>query len=85
MQSKVAVIGVIVESLDDTAQLNEILHEYAPYVIGRMGIPYHKRGISVLSVAVDAPQEVVDAMAGKIGAIPGISTTVAYSNAVFED
>ncbi|MBR2683057.1 MAG: iron-only hydrogenase system regulator [Atopobiaceae bacterium] len=84
METRVAVVGVIVENVESTAKLNEILHEYNTYIIGRMGVPYRSRGINVISVAVDAPTDAISALAGKIGALPGISAKTAYSNVTFE-
>ena len=78
--SRVAVIGIIVEDTDSTETLNEILHENSQYIIGRMGIPYRKRNINIISIAVDAPHDVISTLAGKIGALPGISVKTAYSN-----
>ncbi len=82
MESRVAVIGIIVENGDSVAALNELLHEYGGWIIGRMGIPYHKRGINVISVAIDAPQDVISALSGKIGKLDGVSAKTAYSNVV---
>ena len=79
METRVAVLGIIVEDPDSVARLNEVLHENAGIIIGRMGIPYPKRHMNVISVAVDAPQDTIAAMAGLIGAIPGISVRAAYS------
>ena len=84
METRVAVLGIIVEDTTSTARLNEILHEYGDYVIGRMGVPYHTRGINVISVAVDAPMDRISALAGKVGALPGVSVKTAYSNMKFE-
>ena len=80
MESRVALIGIIVENPDAVEQVNAVLHDYAPYILGRMGIPYRERGISIISVAVDAPQDVISTISGKIGKLPGISTKTAYSN-----
>jgi len=80
MESRVALIGIIVENRDVVDQINTILHDYAPYILGRMGIPYRERGISIISVAVDAPQNVISTMSGKIGKLPGIHTKTSYSN-----
>ncbi len=80
METRVAIIGIIVENNDSVAALNGILHEYGAYIIGRMGIPYHTRGISIISVAVDAPQTVISALSGKIGRLAGISAKTVYSN-----
>ncbi len=80
METRVAIIGIIVENNDSVAALNAILHEYGAYIIGRMGIPYHTRGISIISVAVDAPQTIISALSGKIGRLAGISAKTVYSN-----
>lgn len=80
-----AIIGIIVEKGTSVDGLNEILHEYSGYIVGRMGIPYRQIGINIISVAVDAPQEVISALSGKIGRLNGISAKTAYSNAVFSE
>lgn len=80
MGTRVAVMGIIVENTDSVEQLNAMLHEYAPFIIGRMGIPYRERGINVISVALDAPQDAISALAGKVGNLDGVSAKVAYSN-----
>lgn len=80
MNTRVAVIGIIVEDEDSVARLNEILHDYGQYIIGRMGVPYRARGINVISVAVDAPANEISALAGKIGNLDGVSAKTAYSN-----
>ena len=82
MESRVAVIGIIVEDPAQAEPLNHILHEYGSHIIGRMGIPYPKRGVNVISVAVDAPQDIISALAGKVGRLPGVSAKAAYSNVV---
>ncbi|MGM9649813.1 MAG: TM1266 family iron-only hydrogenase system putative regulator [Butyricicoccaceae bacterium] len=79
MEERVAIIGIIVEEEQSVVRLNAILHEYGRYIVGRMGIPYHKRGINIISVAVDAPVDVISALSGRIGALPGISAKTAYS------
>ena len=79
METRVAVIGIIVENKDSVQELNAILHEYGEYIIGRMGVPYRARGISVISVAVDAPQTAISALSGKIGSLSGVSAKTAYS------
>lgn len=73
-------MGIIVESSDAVEALNATLHEYAECIIGRMGVPYRKRGISIISVALDAPQDEISALAGKVGNIPGAAVKTAYSN-----
>ena len=80
METRVAVIGIIVENQDSVEQLNAVLHEYAGVIIGRMGIPYHKKNINIMSIAVDASQDVISALAGKIGAIDGVTAKTAYAN-----
>lgn len=80
MDKRVAVIGVIVENPESVAVLNDILHSYSPYIIGRMGIPYKEKNISIISLAVDAPQEIISALSGKIGRLKGVSAKTAYSN-----
>ena len=72
-------MSIIVENLDSVEQLNALLHENGKYIIGRMGIPYHKRGVSIISIALDAPQDAIAALAGKIGNLKGISVKTAYS------
>ena len=81
MDSRVAMIGIIVEEEASVEELNKILHEYGTYIIGRMGIPYPKKGISIISIAVDAPQGVISALSGKLGNLQGISSKAAYSKA----
>ena len=82
MGTRVAVIGIIVEHAASVDRLNDILHEYGSYIIGRMGIPYREKGISIISIAIDAPQDVISALAGKVGNLEGVSAKAAYSNFV---
>lgn len=82
METRVAVMGIIVEDSESAEQLNAVLHRYADYIIGRMGIPYREKKIHIVSIAVDAPQDVISALAGKIGAIEGVSVKTAYSNVI---
>lgn len=79
METRVAVMGIIVQDLHSAEQMNAILHEYGEYIIGRMGIPYRQKNISILSVAMDAPQDTISAIAGKIGRLPGVSVKTAYA------
>lgn len=79
METRVAIIGIIVEEESSVDQLNRILHEYGEYIIGRMGIPYHKKGINIISIAVDAPQDMISALSGKLGRLPGVSSKAAYT------
>ena len=83
--TRVAVMGIIVENRDSTEPLNSLLHEYGTYIIGRMGIPYRERGISVISVAVDAPQDVISAQSGKLGRLKGVTAKTVYSNYIFKE
>lgn len=79
METRVAVVGIVVENTDSAEQINEILHEYSEYIIGRMGIPYRERDVSIISVVVDAPQTAISALTGKIGRLDGVSVKAAYS------
>ena len=85
METRVAVIGIIVENPEATSQLNDILHEFSAFIIGRMGIPYRQRGISVISLAVDAPQDKISALSGNLGKLDGVTAKTAYSNYIFKD
>jgi len=82
MDTRVAVMSIIVEKDGNVEQLNNILHEYGPYIIGRMGIPYREKGINIISIAIDAPQDMISALSGKIGNLPGVNTKTAYSNVI---
>lgn len=84
METRIALIAIIVEDLNSAEKLNAILHEYGKYVIGRMGLPYRKGNVSIMSVAVDAPQDVISTLSGKIGKLPGVSVKTAYSNVVLQ-
>lgn len=79
METRIAIIAIVVENADHVEELNEILHNYSEYIIGRMGIPYQKRNISLISVAVDAPADVISSLSGKIGMLKGISAKTVYS------
>lgn len=84
MTTRVAVMSIIVENPDSVEVLNGILHENGKYIIGRMGIPYRERGVNIISIAMDAPQDVISAMSGKIGNLPGVSVKTAYSAVISE-
>ena len=79
METRIAVVGIVVEEEESAEALNEILHEYREYIIGRMGIPYRQKGLNIISIAVDAPQDVISALSGKVGRLPGGSSKTAYS------
>ena len=85
MENRIAVMGIIVEDVDSVEALNSVLHDYGAYIIGRMGIPYRDRGLNIVSIAIDAPQDVIAALAGKIGNIDGVSVKTAYSNKIYKD
>ena len=79
METRIALIGIIVEDIDATERLNSILHEYGEYIIGRMGIPYREKKISVISIVVDATNDVISSLSGKLGMIKGINVKTMYS------
>jgi len=79
MESKAAIIGIIVGKPDSVEKLNGILHEYAQYIIGRMGLPYSKRKINIISVIIDAPQNAIEALSGEISGLEGVSAKAVYS------
>ena len=79
METRVAVIAVVVEERDSVMPLNHLLHEYGEYIIGRMGIPHCEKGINLISVAVDAPQDIISALSGKIGRLAGVSAKTVYA------
>lgn len=85
METRVAVMAVIIEKTDSVEQFNAVLHDYGTYIIGRMGLPYRSRGIHIVSLAVDAPQDVISALAGKLGNLDGVSVKTAYSNVISHD
>ena len=79
METRVAVISIIIEDSTSVQAMNEVLHQYADYIIGRMGIPYRAKGINIISIAMDAPLNVINALSGKIGRLSGVSAKAAYS------
>ncbi|MCI6018942.1 MAG: iron-only hydrogenase system regulator [Clostridiales bacterium] len=79
MDTRIAVIGIIVENTDAAAQINELLHQYNSYILGRMGIPHRERGLSIISIVLDAPSNVISALSGKLGMLPNVSTKTIYS------
>lgn len=80
MDKRVAVMAIIIDDQSSVEALNNLLHEYSEWIIGRMGIPYKERNISIVSVALDAPQDTISALAGKLGNLQGVSVKTAYSN-----
>ncbi len=79
METRVAVISIIVENPDAVEKLNSLLHDYSAWVIGRMGIPYREKNISIISIAIDAPQDVINTLTGSLGKLEGIYAKAAYS------
>lgn len=82
METRVAVMSIIVENGEAVEQLNGMLHTYGKYIIGRMGIPYRTRSINIISIALDAPQDVIAALSGKVGKLPGVQVKTAYSGVI---
>lgn len=82
METRVACLSIIVENSESVTELNEILHESGKYIIGRMGIPYKEKGVNIISIAMDAPQDVINSMSGKIGRLDGVTSKVTYSNVI---
>lgn len=79
MQTRVAVLAIIVREGTSVPALNELLHEYGGWIIGRMGVPYRQRGVNIISVALDAPQNAISALSGKLGRLPGVTAKTAYA------
>lgn len=80
MDNRVALIGIMVENLDSIETMNRILHEYGQYIIGRMGLPYRERGLSIISIVLDAPMNQISSLSGKLGMLDGISTKTIYQS-----
>ena len=80
METRVAVISIIVEDNRSVATLNDLLHEYGSYIIGRLGLPYHPKNVNIICVAIDAPNDVINALTGALGRIEGINAKATYSN-----
>lgn len=78
-ETRIAVIGIIVERMDSASKVNEILHQYSSYIIGRMGLPYREKQVNIISVVLDAPASVISAASGKLGRLPGVSSKALYS------
>ena len=79
METRVAILAIIVKNPDAVSRLNELLHQYGQYIIGRMGVPYRAKGVNIISVALDAPGDVISALSGKIGRLPGITAKTVYA------
>lgn len=85
METRVAVISIIVSDESAVNKLNLILHNYNKYIVGRMGIPYRAKNVNIICVAVDAPLDIINAISGKLGKLSGVSTKTAYSNIAVSD
>ena len=85
METRVALLSIIVEEPSSVPQLNEILHEYGEFIIGRMGLPYRERNINIIAIAMDAPQSVISALSGKIGRLQNVTVKATYSNIAEKD
>ena len=85
METRIAVIGIIVENTNSAEPLNALLHDYGRFIKGRMGLPYRKKGVNIVSIAIDAPQDEISSLTGKIGKLEGASVKTAYSNVISND
>lgn len=79
MESRIAVIAIIIENRDSAEEINRLLHKYGDYIVGRMGVPYRQKNVSVISVILDAPLNQISALSGKLGMLPGVSSKTVYS------
>lgn len=82
METRVALLSIIVDRKESVEALNGLLHEYGEYIIGRMGIPYKKREINIISIAMDAPQDLTSELAGKIGRLDGVNVKTSFSGVI---
>lgn len=85
METRVAVISIILENSQSVEEVNKLISDSSDYIVGRMGIPYKKRGLSIISVVMDAPQDIISTFSGKLGSLSGVSAKAAYSKYVFND
>ena len=79
METRVAILAIIVREGSFVSSLNDLLHQYGAYIIGRMGVPYRARGVNIISVAIDAPADVISALSGKLGRLPGVTAKTVYA------
>lgn len=79
METRIALVGIVLENKDSVDELNHLLSQYGQYIVGRMGIPYREKDLSIISVAMDAPNDIISALSGKIGMLPGVSTKTIYA------
>ena len=82
METRVAILAIIVKNPDAVSRLNDLLHQYGQYIIGRMGVPYRARGVNIISAVLDAPQDVISALSGRMGRLEGVSAKTLYSNVI---
>ena len=80
MESRVAVLAILADSFDSAGEINALLHDFGPFIVGRMGLPYRERNINVISIILDAPPDRINALAGKLGRSPGVTAKAVYSN-----
>ena len=80
--TRVAILGIIISDMDSVEPVNALLHENSPYIIGRMGLPYREKGVNIISVVLDAPQDAISALSGKIGRLEGVSAKTQYSHVI---
>ena len=85
METRVAVMSIVVENVDSVEELNGILHEFGEHIIGRMGLPYRRRKVHIISIALDVPQDIISALSGRVGSLNGVSVKTAFSNVVFRE
>ena len=85
METRVAAVSIILENSNFVEEVNKLISDYSDYVVGRMGIPYKRRGISIISVVLDSPQDIISTFSGKLGKLDGVSTKTAYSKYVFNN
>lgn len=79
MDTRIAVLSIIVEDMEKTAELNQIIHEFSEYVVGRMGIPYREQGVNIISLVLDAPQNAISTLSGRIGRLKGVTSKATYA------
>lgn len=78
--TRIALIGIIIEDLEQSKSVNELLHEYSDYIVGRLGIPYREKGVSIMSIVIDAEHDVISSLSGKLGMVKGINVKTTYTS-----
>lgn len=79
METRIALIGIILESTDSVDEVNHLLSQNGSYIVGRMGIPYREKGVSIISIVIDAPNDIISSLSGKLGMLPGVSSKTVYA------